>query len=58
MLIQVPAVDDPQVSDKQRATLETARQALEEQADQEELRLASFTSVKEIGDRIIEAEQI
>jgi len=57
MLIQMPSADDPQISKKQFENLNTAREALEQQADQEELRLESFTSVAEIGERILTAEQ-
>lgn len=57
MLIQMPAENDPQVSERQYENLETARQALEEQADQEELRLEAFTSVSEIGQRILAVEK-
>ena len=57
MLIQMPAMNDPQINDKQFENLELARQALEEQADQEELRLQAFASVGEIGIRVLEAER-
>ena len=53
MLIQMPEWNDPQVSEKQFENLEIARQALEQQADQEELRLEAFTSVAQIGTRIL-----
>lgn len=56
MLIQMPAPDDPQVTERQFENLELARSALEEQADQEELRLETFSSVPDIGRRILEAE--
>ena len=56
MLIQIPAQNDPQVSERQFENLEVARQALEAQADQEELRLEAFTSVAEIGQRVLAAE--
>lgn len=56
MLIQMPAPNDPQVSEKQFENLEVARQALEEQADQEDLRLEAFTSVAEIGQRVLASE--
>lgn len=56
MLIQIPARDDPQVSEKQFKNLEIARRALEEQADQEELRLEAYTSVEAIGERVLKAE--
>lgn len=56
MLIQMPAIDDPQVSERQLANLQLAREALETQADQEELRMEAFTSVEGIGERILAAE--
>lgn len=57
MLIQMPALNDPQVSEKQYENLDVAKSALEEQADQEELRLEAFTSVAAIGQRVLELEQ-
>jgi hypothetical protein len=56
MLIQVPADGDPQVSERQFEKLTVARKALEEQADQEELRLEAFNSVSAIGQRVLVAE--
>lgn len=56
MLIQIPARGDPQVSEKQFDNLEVARRSLEEQADQVELRMEAFTSVEDIGKRVLEAE--
>nr|WP_294813852.1 hypothetical protein [uncultured Sphingomonas sp.] len=58
MLVQVPAENDPQVTERQYENLEIARQALEEQADQEDLRLEAFNSVAEIGQRVLAAEQV
>lgn len=57
MLIQIPARDDPQVSERQFENLEVARVALEEQADQEELRLEAFASVAAIGQRVLMVEK-
>lgn len=57
MLIQMPAPNDPQVSEKQYENLDIAKKALEEQADQEELRLEAFTSVAAIGQRVLLSEQ-
>lgn len=56
MLVQMPADGDPQVSEKQFENLSVARKALEEQADQEQLRLEAFESVSAIGQRVLEAE--
>jgi hypothetical protein len=57
MLIQVPAKEDPQVTERQYENLEIAKQALEQQADQEQLRLEAFSSVTEIGNRVLESEE-
>jgi hypothetical protein len=57
MIIQMPALNDPQVSEKQYENLDIAKKALEEQADQEELRLEAFTSVAAIGQRVLLSEQ-
>lgn len=57
MLIQMPAPNDPQVSERQYENLDVAKKALEEQADQEELRLEAFTSVAAIGQRVLLSEQ-
>lgn len=56
MLIQRPAHDDPQISDKQHSNLSEALAALEEQADQEELRVQAFETVSAIGERVMKAE--
>ncbi|MEE8609665.1 MAG: hypothetical protein V3V60_11620 [Sphingomonas aquatilis] len=57
MLIQMPAPNDPQVSERQYENLDVAKKALEEQANQEELRLEAFTSVAAIGQRVLLSEQ-
>lgn len=56
MLVQMPSLNDPQVSERQYENLEDARLTLEKQADQEEIRLAAFVSVAEIGQRVLAAE--
>lgn len=56
MIVQVPSKNDPQVSKRQAANISEALQALEEQADQEELRFRPMNSVKAIGDHILTAE--
>lgn len=56
MILQRPTKDDPQVSEKQQANLEEAFEALEEQADQEELLLRALGSVQQIGQHILKAE--
>jgi hypothetical protein len=56
MIVQRPAKDDPQITEKQQANLEEAFQALEDQADQEELRLRALETVPQIGEHILETE--
>jgi hypothetical protein len=56
MILQRPPLDDPQVTDRQHAKVSEALQALEQQADQEELRLRALNTVAQIGDHILTAE--
>lgn len=56
MILQRPPKDDPQVTDKQQANLDEAFEALEHQADQEELRLRALGSVQQIGEHILSSE--
>jgi hypothetical protein len=56
MIVQRPVKDDPQVTEKQQSYLDDAIEALESQADQEELRFRPLTSVKEIGDHLMAIE--
>lgn len=56
MILQTPQPNDPQFSTRQYANLNEALQALEEQADQEELRLRTMHSVPQIGDHVLLAE--
>lgn len=56
MIVQVPLESDPQVSKRQADNIAEALQALEEQADQEELRFRPMNSVQAIGDHILTAE--
>jgi hypothetical protein len=56
MIVQHPANDDPQISEKQYARIAEALGALEEQADQEEIRFRPLTSVPQIGDHILKLE--
>lgn len=58
MILQIPANDDPQVTDRQRVYLSDALKALEEQADQEELRLRSLSTVRDIGDHVLRVEAV
>lgn len=56
MFVHAPGKDDPRFTRKQHEKVHEAIHALEEQADQEELRLRPLSSVYEMGDRILEAE--
>ena len=56
MILQRPLPDDPQVTNKQQDSMDAALRTLEQQADQEELRLRSLNTVAEIGDHILMAE--
>ncbi len=53
MLLHRPAKDDPQVTEQQQANISEALEALEMQADQEELRLLAMDSVPAIGQRVL-----
>ncbi len=56
MLVQHPANDDPQLSQRQIDNLNEALEELEKQADLEELRFRPLTSVADIGEHILKAE--
>lgn len=56
MILQRPPKDDPQVSERQQANLSEALDALETQADQEELRLVALDTVQAIGQRVLSLE--
>jgi hypothetical protein len=56
MILQRPAKDDPQITERQQANLDEAFEELEHQADQEELRLRALGSVQQIGEHIFAAE--
>ena len=56
MILQRPAKDDPQVSDKQQNRLEEALQELEEQADEKHLCLRPLETYQQIGDHVLKAE--
>lgn len=58
MLVQVPPRDDPQITERQLDNLWTAQGALEKQADLEHLRLQTFTSVEQIGERVLRIEAV
>lgn len=56
MILQAPPSDDPQISAKQHSNIKEALEALEEQADQEELRLRAMPTVSAIGKYVLQAE--
>ena|SRR5215510_973641 len=56
MLVQRPANDDPQLTQRQLDNLQTAIDDLEKQADTEEIRFRPLTTVQEIGEHILKAE--
>ena len=56
MILQRQPLDDPQVTSRQHASVQEALQALEKQADQEELRLRALNTVAEIGEHVLMAE--
>ena len=56
MIVQVPMSSDPQVTRRQAVNITEALQALEEQADLEELRFRPMNSVEAIGKHILAAE--
>lgn len=56
MIVQMPNENDPVFTARQHASLKDAHKSLEEQADQEELRLRPLPSVAAIGQRVITAE--
>lgn len=56
MILQCPHQNDPQFSTRQHENVREALNALEAQADQEELRLMALSSVSEIGDHVLALE--
>ena len=56
LMIQVPRPDDPQVSEKQYANLETEYAGLEQQADELKLILRQFNTPEQIGQHIVHKE--
>ncbi|WP_441869137.1 hypothetical protein [Phaeovulum sp. W22_SRMD_FR3] len=57
MILHRPSMDDPQVTDQQQANISEALQALEMQADQEDLRLLTLNSVPAIGERLLRYDE-
>ncbi len=58
MIIQRPSSDDPQVTEKQAEEIENAVIDLSSQAKQEELAFSSYTTVKQIGEYVLNAETV
>jgi len=58
ILVQVPRRSDPQFSDLQLSNVSEAVEELEVQANQEELRFQTFTTVEEIGQRVVEYQRL
>lgn len=56
LMIQVPRPDDPQVTEKQYANLETEYKGLMDQADELKLVLRQFNTAEQIGQHIMEKE--
>lgn len=56
MIVQSPARGDPQVTERQQNLISDTLSALEEQADQEDLRLRPLSSVAEIGEHVLRVE--
>jgi hypothetical protein len=57
MIVQHPAPDDPQITERQAAVLLEGLTALTEQSSREEITLVPMTSVAAIGDHVLQAEQ-
>lgn len=56
MIVQHPAKSDPQFSEKQLNRMEEALAALEQQADQEEIRFRPMNTIDQIGDHLLAKE--
>lgn len=56
MIIHRPPQGDPRVTANQHSYLSDALTALEEQADQEQLRLRPLSTITEIGEHVLQAE--
>lgn len=53
MLIKMPDRNDPELSNAQWINLESAKDALEAQANQEEIRFEAFETIDQIGQRLL-----
>lgn len=56
MIVQHPPKNDPQFSEKQIDRMEQALAALEQQADQEEIRFRAMNTINQIGDHLLAKE--
>jgi len=56
MIVQHPSKNDPQFSERQLTRMEDALAALEEQADQEEIRFRPMHTIAQIGDHLLTRE--
>ena len=57
MIIQHPGSEDPQITDRQSATLQEGIDALAEQSRREGIKFVPMTSVAAIGDHVLQVEQ-
>jgi hypothetical protein len=56
MIVQYPSKADPQFSERQVDRIEEALAALEQQADQEEIRFRPMNTINQIGDHLLDKE--
>ncbi|HVC54995.1 MAG TPA: hypothetical protein VND95_03515 [Stellaceae bacterium] len=56
MIVQHPALDDPQITDRQAAVNQEGLIALSDQSRREEITFVPMTSVASIGDHVLQAE--
>jgi hypothetical protein len=56
MIVQYPAENDPQFTERQSDRIQEALYALEQQADQEEIRLRPLNTVDQIGEHVLTKE--
>ncbi|UPJ48504.1 hypothetical protein IVB30_36540 [Bradyrhizobium sp. 200] len=56
MIVQHPSKTDPQFSERQLDRMEEALAALEQQADQEEIRFRPMNTINQIGDHLLAKE--
>ncbi|WP_417813470.1 hypothetical protein [Thalassospira alkalitolerans] len=56
LLLQRPSSNDPQITDKQQNSLESALKELESQADDKSLRLHPMDTLEQIGEHVLKKE--